>query len=126
MTRLIDLSHPLEDGMAAYPGLPADAGWGADAYWTDGPFLTLGAVERLVEGSARLVGVDFANVDDIRDLARPAHTGPLGAGIPIVENLRGLDPLPLEGFTLPGPPLAIRRGATVPVRAYAEIPGEGP
>jgi len=23
VTQLVDLSHPLEDGMAAYPGLPA-------------------------------------------------------------------------------------------------------
>jgi len=102
-----------------------DARWGTDGYWTEGPFLTSHAVDRLVDGGARLVGADFANVDDLQDLSRPAHTRLLGAGIPIVENLRGLGPLPAEGFTFSAVPLAIRRGASVPVRAYAAIPGEG-
>ena len=99
-----------------------DARWGAEGYWTDRPYMTAGATERLVASGARLVGVDFANVDDLSDLARPVHTGLLGAGIPIVENLRGLEGLPADGFTFSAPPLAIRRGATTPVRAYAEIP----
>lgn len=105
MTRLVDLSHPLEDGMGAYPGPPParigaildhdasrersidladaqleaaagravlvrtgwDGRWGADDYWTDGPFLT-------------------------------------------------------AGFAFSAAPLAIRDGATVPVQAYAEVP----
>jgi kynurenine formamidase len=221
--RLVDLSHPLEDGMAAYPGLPAarigaildhdasreryegkaefylgrieiaantgtyldapfhrhrdrddlaalaldsvvglpgilvdhdpssgraitleghdasaftrravlvrtgcDARWGAEDYWMGGPFLTAGAADRLVAGGARLVGVDFANIDDSADLSRPAHTVLLGAGIPIVENLRRLEALPREGFSFSAAPLAIRRGATVPVRAYAEVGGGAP
>jgi kynurenine formamidase len=99
-----------------------DTRWGRAGYWTEGPFLTADAAERLVEARVTLVGVDFANVDDLADLARPVHTALLGAGIPIVENLRGLDALPVEGFTFSAPALAIRRGASVPVRAYAEVP----
>ena len=99
-----------------------DARWGTEGYWTEGPFLTAGAAERLMACGARLVGVDFANVDDLDDLARPVHTVLLTEGIPIVENLRGLDALPPDGFKFSAPPLAIRRGASTPVRAYAEVP----
>ena len=69
----------------------------------------------------RLVGVDFGNVDDTADLPRPAHTGLLEAGIPIVENLRGFERLPREGFESSAPPIAIVRGAAFPVRAFAEL-----
>jgi arylformamidase len=79
-------------------------------------------VERLVVAEVRLVGVDFGNVDDTKDLSRPAHTGLLAAGIPIVENLRGLDRLPREGFVFSAAPIAIVRGAAFPVRAFADVP----
>lgn len=102
-----------------------DSRWGTGGYWTGGPFLTGGAVDRLVSARAALVGVDFANVDDLGDLSRPAHTRLLGAGIPIVENLCGLGSLAVAGFRFSAVPLAIRRGASVPVRAYAAIMEEG-
>jgi kynurenine formamidase len=98
-----------------------DARWGTDAYWSHAPFLPAAAVERLIAAGARLVGVDFGNVDDTDDLSRPAHTGLLEAGVPIVENLRGLDRLPREGFVFSAPPIAIVRGAAFPVRAFAEV-----
>lgn len=218
MTTLVDLSHPISDGMASYPGLPparvealvdhdssreryegkaefllgavwlagntgtyldapfhrfrdredlatlplssvaalpgivldADAGhgpvsieeaeetltgravlvrtgwderWGDDGYRRDAPSLHAAAVERLVSARCALVGVDFGNVDDVGDPARPAHTRLLGAGIPIVENLRGLGRLPRDGFTFTAAPLAIVRGAAFPVRAFAEVSG---
>jgi kynurenine formamidase len=219
VTRLVDLSHPIEDGMAAYPGLPHarittilshdasrqryggkaefhlggvelagntgtyldapfhrfgdredlaalpletvvgvaglvvdhdpasgravsldgvdddemgdrallvrtgwDARWGEDDYWVDAPRLLAPAVERIIAAGARLVGVDFGNVDDTEDLSRPAHTGLLRAGIPIVENLRGLEALPRNGFVFSAAPPAIVRGAAFPVRAFAEVP----
>jgi kynurenine formamidase len=98
-----------------------DARWGSEEYWSDAPFLPAAVVERLITARVRLVGVDFGNVDDTRDLSRPAHTGLLEAGIPIVENLRGLERLPREGFVFSAPPVAIVRGAAFPVRAFAEI-----
>jgi len=55
-------------------------------------------------------------------LSRPAHTGLLAAGIPIVENLRGLERLPRGGIVFSAPPIAIVRGAAFPVRAFAEVP----
>jgi kynurenine formamidase len=99
-----------------------DARWGSEEYWSDAPFLPAAVVERLIAGGVRLVGVDFGNVDDTGDLSRPAHTGLLAAGIPIVENLRGLERLPREGFLFSAPPIPIVRGAAFPVRAFAEVP----
>lgn len=99
-----------------------DARWGSEEYWSDAPFLPSDVVERLIAAGVRLVGVDFGNVDDTADPSRPAHTGFLAAGIPIVESLRGLEQLPREGFVFSAPPIAIVRGAAFPVRAFAEIP----
>jgi arylformamidase len=99
-----------------------DARWGSEEYWSDAPFLPAAVVERLITARVRLVGVDFGNVDDTGDLSRPAHTGLLAAGIPIVENLRGLERLPREGFVFSAPPVAVVCGAAFPVRAFAEVP----
>jgi arylformamidase len=99
-----------------------DARWGSEEYWSDAPFLPTPLVEQLISAEIRLVGVDFGNVDDTEDLSRPAHTALLGAGIPIVENLRGLQRLPREGFVFSAPPIAIVRGAAFPVRAFADVP----
>lgn len=52
---------------------------------------------------------------------RPVHTGLLGAGIPIVEHLRGLDQLPVTGFSFHAAPPRIARFGTFPVRAYAVL-----
>ena len=99
-----------------------DARWGSEEYWSDAPFLPAAVVERLIAVGVRLVGVDFGNVHDMEDLSRPAHTGLLAAGIPIVENLRGLERLPREGFVFSAPPVGIVGGASFPVRAFAEVP----
>ncbi len=98
-----------------------DGRWGADAYWEPGPFLAAQTLDCLV-GAATLVGVDFANVDDTEGVARPAHTRLLSAGIPIVEHLCNLSDLPADGFRFSAPPLAIKRAASFPVRAFAQVP----
>ncbi len=49
----------------------------------------------------------------------PTHHELLGAGLPIVENLRNLASLP-ERFTLYAFPLPVREGDGAPVRAVAE------
>jgi kynurenine formamidase len=95
--------------------------WGRRGYWDSGPFLAAEFVEALIAAEVALVGVDFANIDDRDDPARPAHTRLLGAGIPIVENLRALDRLPERGFRLHAPVLAIESGAALPVRVIAEL-----
>jgi kynurenine formamidase len=100
-------------------------GWdrrrGSEGYFTDGPYLSAAATARLVAAGIALLGTDGANVDDAADRSRPAHTGLLGAGIPIVEHLRGLEVLPTAGFRFWAVPAPVRDAATWPVRAFAEM-----
>ncbi len=95
--------------------------WGGPDYFRSGPFLTAAACRRLVEGRARLVGIDCANIDDMGDPSRPAHTILLAAGIPVVEHLTRLETLPREGFRFFAVPPAIAGGTSFPVRALAII-----
>ena len=96
--------------------------WDTGDYFRSGPFLTVDACHALVESGAALVGIDCANIDNMQDPARPAHTILLAAGIPIVEHLRGLELLPPDGFHFHAAPPAIAGGTSFPVRAYAVIP----
>lgn len=98
-----------------------DKRWGTDTYWEPGPFLSDEAIALLVSSKAKLVGVDFWNVDDTSNLARPAHTRLLGANTLIVEHLTNLSALPRTGFSFYAIPLRIVRGASFPVRAFAEL-----
>jgi kynurenine formamidase len=102
-----------------------DEHWGTPRYAEDAPFLTEAGARWLVEHGARLVGIDSINIDDTGDRRRPAHTVLLGATIPIVEHLTGLDQLPLTGarFTAVPPPFA--EFGTFPARAYAALPQVG-
>lgn len=99
-----------------------DRRWGSESYWEPGPFLGGEALEPLVAAEPALVGVDFWNVDDTDDPARPAHTALLGAGIPVVEHLCRLASLPRDGFRFNAVPLAVVGGTSFPVRAWAELP----
>jgi kynurenine formamidase len=101
-------------------------GW--DRHWrTPGygdpahPYLTAQAVDWLIRQGAAVVGIDSVNIDDMADLVRPAHTGLLGAGIPIVEHLRGLDRLPADGFRFHAVPPPVVGMGSFPVRAYAVV-----
>lgn len=100
-----------------------DRHWGTDAYFEGDPWLSTGALDLLIEGGATLLGVDFNNVDDTTDPVRPAHTRLLGASIPILERLRGLEALPPSGFRFFAVPPRIVGGASFPVRAFAEVGG---
>src|SRR4051812_27493720 len=66
-----------------------DVHWRTDRYFEGHPFLTAGAAAHLAGEGAALVGIDSYNIDDTDDWTRPVHTTLLGAGIPIVEHLRG-------------------------------------
>ena len=98
-----------------------DRHWGTDAYWKPGPYLASSFVDLLIRAGATLVGVDFWNVDDTGEPGRPAHTRLLAEGVLIVEHLCNLSALPRTGFRFSAVPLRIVRGASFPVRAFAEI-----
>jgi arylformamidase len=98
-----------------------DAHWGTPAYLANNPFLTAEAAAYLVAQRVALVGIDSVNIDDLSDLARPVHSTLLGAEIPIVEHLRGLDQLPADGFTFTAVPPKVAGFGTWPVRAFATL-----
>src|SRR5207247_815903 len=127
-SRLIDVSHTIEDGMVTYPGLPVPviSDWlSRDAsqtrYGTGLPCPTRAAAAHLMAAGAALVGIDSLNIDDATDGARPAHTLLLGAGIPIVEHLCGLGELPDAGFRFFAVPVKVRGMGSFPVRAFAVL-----
>ncbi|MGI5166647.1 cyclase family protein [Spirillospora sp. CA-253888] len=96
--------------------------FGTPEYTAAPRHLTRAAASWLVERGAALVGIDAANVDDTGDGERPAHTLLLGAGVPIVENLTGLDRLPKAGARFTAVPLRVAAFGTIPVRAFARLP----
>ena len=71
---------------------------------------------------ARLVGIDAVNIDDIGTNVRPAHTLLLEAGIPVVEQLTGLEQLPPTGARFTAAPPRVAGFGTFPVRAFAAVP----
>ena len=73
----------------------------------------------LTDQGAALVGIDSLNIDDMGDRARPVHSTLLGAGIPIVEHLTGLDRLPAGGLRFFAVPAKVAAFSTWPVRAFA-------
>ncbi len=99
-----------------------DVRFGSPDYVVDAAFLTRSGADWLVDHRAALVGIDAANIDDMGDLERPAHTLLLAAGIPIVEHLTGLAQVPAVGATFTAVPPRVGGLGTFPVRAFASIP----
>ncbi len=106
------------------------AHWGSERY-RDHPYLTEAAARWCRERDVG-VGLDTFGPDPTPTAAEtdvaaasdepdgtPAHDALLNGGLPIVENLRGLDELPAR-FRLYAFPLRLRGGDGSPVRAVAE------
>ena len=121
--RALSLEIPVADltGVAVLIRSGWDSRWGTESYWEPGPYLAEDFAMRLVESGVGVVGVDFWNVDDTTTRRRPIHTSLLRAGVVIVEHLCGLDRLPQSGFRFFAPVLRVQRGASFPVRAFAEL-----
>jgi kynurenine formamidase len=97
------------------------AHWRTNQYFEGHPFLTRDAAQFLADQGAALVGIDSYNIDDTADLARPAHSILLGAGIPIVEHMCNLEQLPDIGFRFFAVPVKVKGMGTFPVRAFAIV-----
>jgi arylformamidase len=99
-----------------------DAHWRTDQYFESHPHLTGELANALVEASVTLVGIDSFNIDSIDDGTRPVHSALLGAGIPIVEHLRGLAAVPERGARFFAVPVKVKGMGTFPVRAFVRLP----
>jgi kynurenine formamidase len=100
-----------------------DEHWRTDAYLQNHPFLTVDAARLLLQGGARLVGIDSHNIDDTRGRSRPVHSILLGGGVLICEHMTNLGALPESGFTFTAVPPKVAGMGSFPVRAFAEIAG---
>jgi kynurenine formamidase len=100
-----------------------DARFGSPAYAEDAHFLTEAGAAWLAGQEPALVGIDAVNIDDTADGRRPAHSLLLAAGIPVVEHLTGLGRLPPSGAWFTAAPLRVEGFGTIPVRAFARLPG---
>ncbi len=120
MTRVVDLTFAgLElAGKAVLVNTGWDRHWRTDQYFEGHPFLTADAAAYLADAGAALVGIDSYNIDDTADWSRPVHSTLLGADIPIVEHLRGLDQLPAAGLRFFAVPVKVRGCGAFPVRAF--------
>ena len=98
-----------------------DRHWRTDQYFEGHPHLTRRAAEYLRDQGAALVGIDSFNIDSTDDGTRPVHSVLLGAGIPIVEHLTGLEALPIGGFRFWAVPPKVLGMGTFPVRAHARL-----
>jgi kynurenine formamidase len=95
--------------------------WRTDQYFEGHPFLTADAASYLAESGVALVGIDSLNIDDTADKRRSVHTTLLGADIPIVEHMRGLEQLPDRGARFFAVPVKVKGFGSFPVRAFAIV-----
>jgi kynurenine formamidase len=110
-------------GMAVLLHTGDDARFGSPGYAEGRHFLTRAGAAWLADHEAALVGIDALNIDDTADGERPAHSLLLAAGIPVVEHLTGLGQLPPTGALFTAAPLRVEGMGTIPVRAFARLPG---
>jgi kynurenine formamidase len=95
--------------------------WRTDAYFDGFPYLTGTAAQWLKDAGAVLVGIDSHNIDCTDTGERPAHSTLLGADIPIVEHLCGLEAVPEWGAKFFAVPAKVKGMGTFPVRAFAAV-----
>jgi kynurenine formamidase len=97
-----------------------DRYWGTERYHSY-PFISTEVIEHLIDSRVGLVGVDTINIDNSKDLKRPAHTLFLKNNILIVENLTNLEKLRKKRFRFFAVPIKGKKVAAMPVRAFAEV-----
>ncbi|MGI8955591.1 MAG: cyclase family protein [Chthoniobacterales bacterium] len=121
--RAIDDFEPIAEigGKAVLFHTGWDAHWRTDQYFEGHPYLTERLATELVAAGATLVGIDSFNIDCTDSGERPVHSALLGAGIPIVEHLCGLDALPDRGARFYAVPVKVKGMGTFPIRAFARL-----
>jgi kynurenine formamidase len=90
-----------------FPGLDPEA-----ARWL--------AEERRVDA----VGIDTASIDRGSSTDFAAHRALAARGVPVFENVAGLEQLPRTGFIVAAFPMKIGRGSGAPLRLVAFVPDE--
>ena len=86
------------------------------------PGLSLEGARLLADRRVALVGIDTASLDPGVAQAFPAHRILAAAQVAGLENLTGLDALPVRGATLIALPLKLAGGSGAPARVVALLP----
>jgi kynurenine formamidase len=95
--------------------------WRTESYFEGFPYLTGRLAQWLRDAGAVLVGIDSHNIDSTDTGERPVHSTLLGADIPIVEHLCGLESVPDRGAKFFAVPVKVKGFGTFPVRAFAAV-----
>jgi arylformamidase len=95
-----------------------DAHVGTPELYGRNPFLSARATSALVAARPSAIALDFA-IDQSKPW--PNHQLALGAGIPLIENLMGLEHLGRSSFVLSALPVKIVGGDGAPARAVAVV-----
>ena len=107
--------------------LVLDFGWSKnysnDNYYSDQPFLSQGACEFLLSLKPKMIAYDVAMPDNPKngygaDCDSPMHKLFLGQNVPLLENLRIVEPLPPK-FFLSALPLNLEKLDGSPTRCVA-------
>ncbi len=118
-----EVLEPLPAGLP--PGWFALLATGWDRHWGEAdhfrhPYPSPDLARALLAAEAGLVGIDAASVDSSVSGGDATHRVLLGAGIPVVEHLRGLDRLTAWApYRAVFAPLALTDADGAPVRAVA-------
>ena len=94
--------------------------WASETYMESWPGLSKAAAELLAERGVAAVGIDAIALDPSGTTTHASHHVLLELGIMILENLKGLERLPLESYFL-AIPLAIVQGSGSPLRPLALV-----
>lgn len=93
--------------------------WGRPDYFEHYPVPPTVLLERLVHMGLKGVGMDTPSPDSPEGVELPHHHLLLGAGLVVVENLRGLEPLRGKVVPFYALPLSCGEADGAPVRAVA-------
>lgn len=95
--------------------------WGRAEYFGRYPVLSAAAADALAQAGLSGVGVDMMSVDPMDTADFPAHMRLFGAGMVIIENLRGLSPLRGKYADICALPLKYINADGAPVRVAAFV-----
>ena len=98
-----------------------DAQIGTPRYYRDYPYITPSGARFLAEHKIAVVGLDTPSPDPPNSPDYPAHHILLGAGIPIVEGLVGLDHLIDVTALFLALPMKVKGMEASPIRAVALV-----
>lgn len=112
---------PIARGEAVLVWTGVDARWGEPGFTRERPFIPEATVEQLAGLGIGLFGTDLVQVDDPDEWWYPTHTSLARNGIPMVQQLCGLEQLAGRRFVFLVVPLKLRGGTASPVRPIALV-----